>query len=320
MPNPHDPSANEGTTRLSTPTATPTSTNPEDELPRPLHKTQQYAKRTTCEHHTDAVDCHAEPDLLEASRMIAEQHEDRWTTFVSSWNSAIWTKQKGYSKQGRPAKRWEDDLNTYWPPEKTNRANNDLTRDMTWLTTTKDNSKCDDVESDFTNNRSKQPGWPTATSGTTATTQPNQQHTSKPRTRLTPTTKTNTTPKTTTIRFSSSLKYLKVELLQNQGNCKKDTRAKSSNQDFSPDAHLEWNACPSQHRYKATFLQATRNPSGTHCLICLERVSSLFANASLQWVDCMSDHGRCLSRWPLHAMSGMIPWRSTQAWTFLFGR
>ena len=176
------------------------------------------------------------------------------------------------------------------------------------------------VESNFTNNRSKQPRRPTASSDTTATTQPNQQHTSKPCSRLTPTTKTNTTPKTTTIRFSSSLSYLKVELPQNQGNCSKDTLAKNSNQDFSPDAHLEWNAFSSQHRYKATFLHATRNPSGTHCLICLERVSSLFANGSLQWVDCMSDHCRCLSLWPLLAMSGMIPSRRTRAWTFGIGR
>ena len=29
------------------------------------------------------------------------------------WNPAVSTKQKGYRKQGRRAKRWEDDINTY---------------------------------------------------------------------------------------------------------------------------------------------------------------------------------------------------------------
>ena len=57
---------------------------------------------------------------------------------VSNWNPAILIKRKGYRKQGRPAKRWEDDLNTYSQPDRTNRDNNDLTSDMTWLTTTED--------------------------------------------------------------------------------------------------------------------------------------------------------------------------------------
>ena len=47
------------------------------------------------------------------ARMIAKHHEDRWTKLASNWNPAISTKQKGYGKQGRPAKRWEDDLAIY---------------------------------------------------------------------------------------------------------------------------------------------------------------------------------------------------------------
>ena len=42
--------------------------------------------------------------------MIAKHHEDRWTKLVSNWNPAVSTRQTGYRKQGRPAKRWEDDL------------------------------------------------------------------------------------------------------------------------------------------------------------------------------------------------------------------
>ena len=73
--------------------------------------------------------------------MIAKHHEDRWTKVVSNCNPAISTKQQGYRKQGRPAKRWEDDLNTHLQLGRTNRDNNDLTSDMTWLTTAEDNSK-----------------------------------------------------------------------------------------------------------------------------------------------------------------------------------
>ena len=45
------------------------------------------------------------------ARMIAKHHEERWTKLISNWNPAISTKQKGYRKQGRMAKRWEDDIN-----------------------------------------------------------------------------------------------------------------------------------------------------------------------------------------------------------------
>ena len=83
----------------------------------------------------------------EPARMIAKQYEDR-TKSVSNWNPAISTKQKGYRKQGRPPKRLEDDLNTYLHPDRTNRDNNELTSDMTWLSTAVDTSLCDATESD----------------------------------------------------------------------------------------------------------------------------------------------------------------------------
>ena len=74
------------------------------------------------------------------------------------------------SKNGtgkRLARRWEDDLNIYLQPDKSNRDNNDLTSDMTWLTAAEDSSKWDAMESYFISSRLKQPARPT-----TAATQP----------------------------------------------------------------------------------------------------------------------------------------------------
>ena len=57
--------------------------------------------------------------------MIAQHHEDRWTSLVSNWKPATSTK---YRRQGtRPARRWEDDLNICLQPDRANRDNNDLT-------------------------------------------------------------------------------------------------------------------------------------------------------------------------------------------------
>ena len=61
--------------------------------------------------------------------MIAKHHEDSRTKLVSSWNPAKSTMQKGYWKQGRPAKIWEDDLNIYLQPYRSNRDDNDLAAD-----------------------------------------------------------------------------------------------------------------------------------------------------------------------------------------------
>ena len=49
--------------------------------------------------------------------MIATHHEARWTKLSSNWNPALLPKQKGCRKQGRPAKKREDNL----------------TNDATWL-------------------------------------------------------------------------------------------------------------------------------------------------------------------------------------------
>ena len=88
------------------------------------------------------------------ARMIAKHHEDHWTKLVSNWNPAVSTKQKRV-QQRRKAKRWEDDLNIFLRPDRYNRDNNDLTSDMTWLTTAEDSSEWDAVESEFISSRLK---------------------------------------------------------------------------------------------------------------------------------------------------------------------
>ena len=76
-------------------------------------------------------------------RMIAKHHDDRWTKLISTWSPVITTKQKVYRVQGGPAERWEDDVNSYQQPIIVHGDNNDLTNDMTWLTTAHDGSKWD---------------------------------------------------------------------------------------------------------------------------------------------------------------------------------
>ena len=94
----------------------------------------------------------AQPDLLEAGKDDCQT--SRWTTLVSNWNPATSTKQKGYRKQGRPAKRWEDDLNINLQPDRS-------TSDWTWLTIAEGRSTWDAMESDFVSSKLKQPARPT---------------------------------------------------------------------------------------------------------------------------------------------------------------
>ena len=57
--------------------------------------------------------------------------------------------KKRRSKQGRPTKRWGDDLNTHSQSDRSNKDDNDLTIEMIWLATAENSSKWDAVESDF---------------------------------------------------------------------------------------------------------------------------------------------------------------------------
>ena len=114
------------------------------------------------------MDLQAEPDFLKAGKddcQTPRRPLDQAYLQLEPSNQA-----KGYWKKGIPAKRWEDDLNICLQPDRSNRDNNDLTSDMTWLTTAEDSSKSDAMESDFTNSRLKQPTRPTIPITTTTTT------------------------------------------------------------------------------------------------------------------------------------------------------
>ena len=73
--------------------------------------------------------------------MIAKHNEGRWTKLISNWNPATSTKQKGYGKQGRLAKTWEEDINSNLQPTKVHRDYTDLSKDTTWVTTAQDGLK-----------------------------------------------------------------------------------------------------------------------------------------------------------------------------------
>ena len=83
------------------------------------------------------------------ARIIAKHHDDRWTRLISKWSPSISTKQRGYLKQGRPARRWEDDINSYLQPTKVHGGNNDLTNNTAWLTAAHDGLKLDSMDSYF---------------------------------------------------------------------------------------------------------------------------------------------------------------------------
>ena len=79
------------------------------------------------------------------ARMIVEHHEGRWTKLISSWNPAISTKQTGHPETGR-TRHDMDDSHTYLQPTRTNRENNDLMNDTTWLIPAPDGLKWDSME------------------------------------------------------------------------------------------------------------------------------------------------------------------------------
>ena len=93
------------------------------------------------------------------ARMIATHHEHSGTKLVSNQLEPSYLNQatEGYWKQERLAMTWEDDFNIYVQPDRSNRDNNDLTSDVTWLTTAEDSSKSDAMESYFISTTPHQP-------------------------------------------------------------------------------------------------------------------------------------------------------------------
>ena len=174
------PRANRGTTRLSTTTKTSTSTkkagtsqtatlvstrsqktvqNPEDELAQwvdYIDDSNAQSGRLDSSRRNHVVDPQAEPNLLEAGK---DDCQTPRRLLDQACSSSIKQAQR-CRKQGRAAKRWEDDLDIYFQPDRSNRDTNDLTSDMTWPTTADDSSKWDAVESDLKRSRLKQPARP----------------------------------------------------------------------------------------------------------------------------------------------------------------
>ena len=94
------------------------------------------------------------------ARTIAKHHEGRWTKLLSNWNPAISTKLKGYQKQGRPAKRWEEHINANLQPTRVTRNDSDLTSDTTWLTAAQDGLTWESMESHLIFSIRMQPARP----------------------------------------------------------------------------------------------------------------------------------------------------------------
>ena len=145
------------TTRLKTTTKTSTSTKKAamTQIATPVStKSQKTILKTSWKPSVDCVTraTHEGDDLFVAdgitswilrqsqinwrqARMIARHHEDRWTKLGPNWMEPSYTNQ---AKKGTTNK---EDLNVYLQPDRSNRDNNDLTSDITWLTTKEDSSK-----------------------------------------------------------------------------------------------------------------------------------------------------------------------------------
>ena len=173
------PRANRRTTRLSTTTKTSTSTesrhvadsnpcfddisedSPESRrragaVGRLLDDSNARSGRLDSSRRNHVVDPQAEPNLLEAGK---DDCQTPRRLLDQACSSSI-KQARRYREQGRAAKRWEDDLDIYFQPDRSNRDTNDLTSDMTWPTTADDSSKWDAVESDLKRSRLKQPARP----------------------------------------------------------------------------------------------------------------------------------------------------------------
>ena len=109
---------------------------------RPHSESNAQGRQLVVSSWNHIVDLQAEQVILESGK------NDCQTPAISS-------KQKRCWKQGRPAKRWEDDINAYLQPATTNRNKNDLTNDTTWLTTAQDGLKWDSTGSVFVSSRLK---------------------------------------------------------------------------------------------------------------------------------------------------------------------
>ena len=107
------------------------------------HRRRRTPRPDTTEHNNQDLNEHEESshdaDSNSCFDDITEDNPEDEPTGTLQYQPS----KKGYRKQGRPAKRWRDDLSIYSQPDSSNRDDNDLTSDMTWLTTAEDSWKWD---------------------------------------------------------------------------------------------------------------------------------------------------------------------------------
>ena len=70
---------------------------------------------------------------------IASLPEERWVMKASGWNTELSTKYKTYRAVGRPKKRWEDEINNFLRPERTEDERSNVKKNNNeWIKTAKD--------------------------------------------------------------------------------------------------------------------------------------------------------------------------------------
>ena len=222
------------------------------------------------------------------------------------------TSKKGTAKQVRSAKRWEDDL--YLQSNRSNRDDNDLTSDTTWLTTADDSLKWDAVNSDFISSRFKQPARLTTPITATTTTQPTTHDQPADATKTHYRNEEGHQRRRRTRGRRCATRPLSNNRQLNLHYTKAATSSAlvqtATTRSLMTRTHTEWNTSPSRRRYKITSFQAARDLSGTPCSIHLFALSEFPSPTRegprtkpsdpegkcalcSQGVDSKSDHGHC---------------------------
>ena len=78
---------------------------------------------------------------------IASLPSERWIVKAAEWNPELSLKYKTYRATGRPRRRWEDDINEFLKPERTEDEISDVERkNNEWIKTAKDQEGCKKME------------------------------------------------------------------------------------------------------------------------------------------------------------------------------
>ena len=234
--------------------------------------------------------------------MIVKHNEGRWTKLISDWNPAISTKQKEYRKRGTEERTTSTH---YLQPIRIDRDSNDLTSDMTWLTTAHGGSKWDSImESDTCNDHHHQ------------TPRTNHAHDSKAHDQD----EGGATNKTTTTHCSSPPKGSVEDLPKQHSHHSKQT-SKNGNQSHSDSFIPSETQFPFEHRCRPTSCQVARGSrrSTWENYCCTEqfffakkgrgqgpRTLAVWPSGKLRTGDWTSDHRHCC--WcRRHGMPRVLP-------------